>query len=182
MQKEFARAYKIRGSWGLLTFLKSKAMGFSDEMLADMLLNKDSFLSAARHLDEEAVAAAAADGAPGANAASGAPVADHFFGGSLFVKVVRGIDLSAKDKSGTSDPFVVMQCDQQKHRSKPVMRSLAPVWPDAEHEFRVDSQFDSILDVQIWVKKDLNLFFLFIYFYFFFIFFFIILFLQRIMI
>ena len=44
------------------------------------------------------------------------------------VTVVRGVDLVAKDKGGTSDPFVELRLGKQKHRTRVVKRSLSPEW------------------------------------------------------
>eukprot|EP01088_Endostelium_zonatum_P010923 TRINITY_DN2461_c0_g2_i1.p1 TRINITY_DN2461_c0_g2~~TRINITY_DN2461_c0_g2_i1.p1 ORF type:complete len:405 (-),score=103.79 TRINITY_DN2461_c0_g2_i1:102-1268(-) len=48
--------------------------------------------------------------------------------GRLTVKVLRAIDLAAKDLSGTSDPYVTIEIGNQKHKTSTIKRNLNPIW------------------------------------------------------
>eukprot|EP01088_Endostelium_zonatum_P010922 TRINITY_DN2461_c0_g1_i2.p1 TRINITY_DN2461_c0_g1~~TRINITY_DN2461_c0_g1_i2.p1 ORF type:complete len:334 (-),score=87.77 TRINITY_DN2461_c0_g1_i2:135-1088(-) len=48
--------------------------------------------------------------------------------GRLTVKVLRAIDLAAKDLSGTSDPYVTIEIGNQKHKTSTIKKNLNPTW------------------------------------------------------
>ncbi|ORX82756.1 hypothetical protein K493DRAFT_91114 [Basidiobolus meristosporus CBS 931.73] len=56
----------------------------------------------------------------------------------LRVEINEGRNLAAKDKSGTSDPFVIVRLGSQKKRTEVIRRDLNPRW-DAQFDFSVDA-------------------------------------------
>jgi hypothetical protein len=50
--------------------------------------------------------------------------------GSLEVRVVSASNLMAKDRGGTSDPFVSLELAGTKHRSQTIMQTLNPPWDE----------------------------------------------------
>jgi stromal membrane-associated protein len=78
--------------------------------------------------DTATAESAAADGAAGA--ADGKGIGMIQFRGVLMITLIRGVDLPAKDITGTSDPYVLIQTDGkiQTARSKTVENTLNPVW------------------------------------------------------
>jgi len=48
--------------------------------------------------------------------------------GRLKVRLVRGVDLPAKDISGTSDPYATLSIGNQKQKSNTVKKNLNPNW------------------------------------------------------
>ena len=46
------------------------------------------------------------------------------------VAVQRGRGLLAKDSNGTSDPYLVLQYEKQRHKTKVVSKNLNPVWEE----------------------------------------------------
>eukprot|EP00002_Diphylleia_rotans_P033576 TRINITY_DN7156_c0_g1_i4.p1 TRINITY_DN7156_c0_g1~~TRINITY_DN7156_c0_g1_i4.p1 ORF type:complete len:2498 (+),score=509.79 TRINITY_DN7156_c0_g1_i4:61-7554(+) len=49
-------------------------------------------------------------------------------GGGLLVEVIQGKEIKAMDKSGMSDPFVVLKYGKQEFTTQPVKKSVNPVW------------------------------------------------------
>jgi phosphatidylserine decarboxylase len=48
--------------------------------------------------------------------------------GLLRVTVIEAKELTAADKSGTSDPYCVLKLGTEKRETKPVKKTLNPVW------------------------------------------------------
>lgn len=46
----------------------------------------------------------------------------------LSVRVVQAIDVLPMDDGGTSDPYIKLECGQNKKRTKVVNKSLHPHW------------------------------------------------------
>jgi len=57
--------------------------------------------------------------------------------GQLFLSVLSGHGLAAKDRSGTSDPYCVVKFNNQKYKTSVVQKSLDPEWQDADYYFEV---------------------------------------------
>jgi len=51
----------------------------------------------------------------------------------LVVKLIEGKTLAIRDRSGTSDPYVVLRIGKQKTKSKVVKKNLDPKWDQVFH-------------------------------------------------
>ena len=75
---------------------------------------------------ESGTAAAAAAAAPGAGAREeGAGTR------KLYVRVVKGVDLVAKDRGGTSDPLAQLVLGTQTRETQVVPKTLNPEWNES---------------------------------------------------
>ena len=50
--------------------------------------------------------------------------------GRLEVHVISARDLMAKDRGGTSDPYVLLELGKEKHRTKTIKKTLNPSWDE----------------------------------------------------
>ncbi len=55
---------------------------------------------------------------------------DQDTGGRLYLTIINGLGLDAKDKDGFSDPYVVVRCAGQKRKTRYVPNTLNPVWKE----------------------------------------------------
>jgi len=69
----------------------------------------------------------------------------------LRVHVVKGRDLAAKDKSGTSDPFLVLAVGERRQATSVVSKTLHPEWNQTV-EFPVTDADSALLEVVCWDK------------------------------
>jgi hypothetical protein len=70
--------------------------------------------------------------------------------GQLFVEVLGGKDLAAKDKSGTSDVYCRVEFGGLKFKTLTKYKTLEPTWDDAEYYFEVaPSALDLALRVAV---------------------------------
>jgi len=51
----------------------------------------------------------------------------------LTLRIKKGTNLLVADKNGLSDPFVVLTCNGQRHKSKVVYKTLEPTWDQTFH-------------------------------------------------
>ena len=56
---------------------------------------------------------------------------------TLVIQVLEGADLAAKDSSGTSDPFVVINLNDTKVKTKVISKNLNPVWENEIFTFPI---------------------------------------------
>ncbi|KAI8821406.1 phosphatidylserine decarboxylase-domain-containing protein [Fimicolochytrium jonesii] len=73
---------------------------------------------------------------------------------TLRVKVISARDLVAKDRRGTSDPFVVLKLGGQTCKTKVVSKNLNPTWNEEFDFVLTPVLFDASLDLTLW-DKDL---------------------------
>jgi Leucine-rich repeat (LRR) protein/CBS domain-containing protein len=110
-----ATVYRVRGSFGLLAYLQAKLRNAP-------MSEREKLMRVPTRTDE-----------------------GSRYSGKLFLKVISASNLPAKDKSGLSDPYVIMSLGKQKPaKSKPVMETLNPEFPDAEHSFDVSWLGDEV--------------------------------------
>ncbi|CAK4032229.1 Phosphatidylserine decarboxylase proenzyme 3 [Lecanosticta acicola] len=69
----------------------------------------------------------------------------------LTVQVVRGRGLAAKDKSGFSDPFLVLTLSDAKEATSVVNKTLNPEW-NQTFEFPITSPDSALLEATCWDK------------------------------
>ncbi|ELQ37230.1 phosphatidylserine decarboxylase [Pyricularia oryzae] len=69
----------------------------------------------------------------------------------LNIVILRGRNLAAKDRSGTSDPYLVLNCGDSKHVTATVSKSLNPEWNE-QCEFPINGAQHLLLDVCAWDK------------------------------
>lgn len=69
----------------------------------------------------------------------------------LRIVVLRGRNLAAKDKNGTSDPFLVLSLGDSKDTTQYVPKTLNPEW-NHMCELPVSSSKDLLLDIVCWDK------------------------------
>jgi phospholipase C len=72
--------------------------------------------------------------------------------GLLTVTIVNATNLDAKDKDGFSDPYVELQIDGQKYKTRYIPNTLNPVWKE-DFLFTVKDHNVAVLDI---VVKDKN--------------------------
>ncbi|KXT03561.1 hypothetical protein AC578_9977 [Pseudocercospora eumusae] len=78
--------------------------------------------------------------------------ADHTpMGLSLKVQVLRGRNLAAKDRSGTSDPYLVIALGEAKEATSVVSKTLNPEWNQTFH-FPIVSPDSALLEAVCWDK------------------------------
>ncbi|KAF2172452.1 hypothetical protein M409DRAFT_63134 [Zasmidium cellare ATCC 36951] len=70
---------------------------------------------------------------------------------ALTVKVLKGRNLAPKDKSGTSDPFLVLTLGDAKQATSVVNRTLSPEW-NQTFEFPIVSPDSALLEAVCWDK------------------------------
>ncbi|USW46765.1 Putative C2 domain, EF-hand domain, EF-hand domain pair, EF-Hand 1, calcium-binding protein [Septoria linicola] len=77
---------------------------------------------------------------------------DHMgMGLQLVVQVIKGRGLAAKDKSGSSDPFLVLTLGESKEATSVVSKSLNPEWKQT-FEFAINSPDSALLEAVCWDK------------------------------
>jgi phosphatidylserine decarboxylase len=69
----------------------------------------------------------------------------------LAVHVLKGRNLAAKDRSGTSDPFLVLTLGDSKEATSVVAKSLSPEWNQTFH-FNINSPDSALLEAVCWDK------------------------------
>ncbi|EHL00261.1 putative C2 domain-containing protein C31G5.15 [Glarea lozoyensis 74030] len=69
----------------------------------------------------------------------------------LKVVAIRGRNLAAKDKSGTSDPYLVVTLGDAKNATQPVLKTLNPEW-QTSLQFPVTGVNSLLLDCVAWDK------------------------------
>ncbi|KAF2209724.1 hypothetical protein CERZMDRAFT_69855 [Cercospora zeae-maydis SCOH1-5] len=89
----------------------------------------------------------------GAPRSPGRPLeGDHMgMGLQLTVQVIKGRNLAAKDKSGFSDPFLVLTLGDHKEATSVVNKSLKPEW-NQTFSFPVTSPDSALLEAVCWDK------------------------------
>ncbi|TID19009.1 phosphatidylserine decarboxylase proenzyme [Venturia nashicola] len=69
----------------------------------------------------------------------------------LRVRVIKGRDLAAKDRSGTSDPYLVLVLGDAKEATSTINKTLNPVW-DQSIDMPIVGEQSLVLDVCCWDK------------------------------
>lgn len=69
----------------------------------------------------------------------------------MTVKVLKGRNLAAKDKSGTSDPFLVITLGDAKEATSVVSKTLNPEW-NQTFQFSVSNPDSALLEAVCWDK------------------------------
>ncbi len=70
-------------------------------------------------------------------------------GGSLYVMVVEAHDLTGKDFSGLSDPYVKLHLGDQETRSEIMFQTLDPHWFE-KFKIEVKDSEHAFLRVEVW--------------------------------
>lgn len=73
----------------------------------------------------------------------------------LYLKIFNGVNLAAKDRSGTSDPFIVAKLGTNKMSTNVVKKTLNPVWNQLlqfELNTDIDKELPTILKLTCWDK------------------------------
>jgi len=71
------------------------------------------------------------------------------FKGVITVNVLEAKNLVAADKSGTSDPYVVLTLGKQVHKTKVIDKNLQPVWNEEFHFYSFHDQWKEELKVAV---------------------------------
>ncbi|KAJ4006889.1 phosphatidylserine decarboxylase [Fusarium irregulare] len=82
---------------------------------------------------------------------SASPSRDAGNGLALRVWIIRGKDLAAKDRSGTSDPYIIVSSGESRIVTNDVPKTLNPEWNVSE-EIPLTSTQNLVLDVICWDK------------------------------
>jgi phosphatidylserine decarboxylase len=82
---------------------------------------------------------------------SASPSRDAGNGLVLRVWIIRGKDLAAKDRSGTSDPYIIVSSGESRIVTNDVPKTLNPEWNVSE-EIPLTSTQNLVLDVICWDK------------------------------
>ncbi|RDI87955.1 hypothetical protein Vi05172_g1826 [Venturia inaequalis] len=69
----------------------------------------------------------------------------------LRVKVIKGRDLAAKDRNGTSDPYLVLTLGDAKEATSTINKTLNPVW-DQSIDMPILGEHSLVLDACCWDK------------------------------
>jgi hypothetical protein len=56
------------------------------------------------------------------------------------IQVLQARNLKAMDRTGLADPYVVLRCGDQVHKTKPQKQTLAPQWSQEPFEFVVGAR------------------------------------------
>lgn len=98
------------------------------------------------------VGSAAGNMSSSANASARPLEGDHMgMGLSLNVQVLKARNLAAKDRSGTSDPYLVLTLGEAKEATSVVNKTLNPEW-NQTFEFPIVSPDSALLEVVCWDK------------------------------
>ena len=78
------------------------------------------------------------------------PISDR--GGSLYLMVVEAHDLTGKDYSGFSDPYVKLRIGKEEKRTEIMFQTLGPHWYE---KFRLDvsGPEDAFLRVEVRLRR-----------------------------
>ncbi|KNC52838.1 uncharacterized protein AMSG_08981 [Thecamonas trahens ATCC 50062] len=66
----------------------------------------------------------------------------------LLVRVIKGVDLAARDSSGKSDPYVVIKYGKEKAKTAYKEQTLEPHWEET-HQFPYDKSATAI-ELEVW--------------------------------
>ncbi|KAI7856792.1 hypothetical protein BDC45DRAFT_502332 [Circinella umbellata] len=70
--------------------------------------------------------------------------------GTLTASLIRGIDLMAADKSGTSDPYVVFTVNGERvHKSQVMKKTLNPVWKNEQFTVPINSRVTASFRIEV---------------------------------
>ncbi|KAI9488020.1 C2 domain-containing protein [Zychaea mexicana] len=70
--------------------------------------------------------------------------------GTLTASLIRGVDLKAADKSGTSDPYVVFTVNGDRvHKSGVVKKTLNPVWKNEQFTVPIHSRVTASFRIEV---------------------------------
>eukprot|EP01135_Chromosphaera_perkinsii_P004860 Nk52_evm6s301 gene=Nk52_evmTU6s301 len=78
-------------------------------------------------------------------------------GGVLKITVVQARNLTGKDKSGTSDPYCIVECNGEKMRTSTVSTSLNPSWREVcDFEFSPPTPDSFTFKISIWDEDEVQ--------------------------
>ena len=75
---------------------------------------------------------------PGIKSRTGSPMVDKTFDALLNIKIINGNNLMARNRDGTSDPYVLLKIGERKFRSKTIKKTRNPWWNET-YSVRVQS-------------------------------------------
>ncbi|KAI6803205.1 hypothetical protein KC360_g658 [Hortaea werneckii] len=103
-----------------------------------------------KHLSRDSTGSSSKNGMPSTSPGDGR--GDHKgMGLVLRVNAIKGRNLAAKDKRGTSDPYLVITLGDAKEATSVVSRTLNPEW-NQTFEFPVTEADSALLEITCWDK------------------------------